>query len=106
MNKEIYQKWVGLNEVRQNPGIEILGKDRGAHVTAIVWCKGKEDYPTVLGHALTERGLKLIESEDIELSDERIKNMKMDPKFLTANQEVSPKNPVSFLNFHTFPLNE
>ena len=105
-NQDLRNKWVGLIEVKQLDGVKMLGENRGAHVTAIAWCKDKADYEVMVENALADNGLKLIESEEIESIEERIKNYDVDDEFVDAVGQVSQQNPVVFMSFHTFPLDD
>jgi len=104
-NKHL-EKWVGLVEVRQFNGVKVLGENRGAHVTTLVFCSGKESYDLIVENALTENGLGLVMSEDVETCEERLRNFDACDEFKKAMDQVSKYNPVVFMDFHTFPLDE
>lgn len=97
-------KWVGLIEVSQAKGVELLGVDRGAHVTALAWCIDESDYREKVSEVLLSDGLCLELAEEIETCDERLCKFDVSPDFIATMNQVGPENLVAFMEFHTFPI--
>jgi len=103
---ELNNKWVGLVEVRQQDGVDLLGNNKGAHVTVVAWCEDETGYESVVGRALSDDGLEVIATEEVERCEHRYGTYEVDDRFRDAVDQVNPTNPVVFMDFHTFPLEE
>lgn len=103
MESENYRKWAGLVEVSQNPGVEILGIGRCAHVTVIAWCTCHDTFRTLVSNVLAENGLRVESMEEVEPCDDRAKKFRLPAAFVSSMEIVGPNHLVEFLEFHTFP---
>jgi hypothetical protein len=99
-------KWIGLVEVVQKPGISILGVDRGAHVVVIAWCAGEGEYAETVNVAMDDADLVVLSLEDVETCRQRADRCDLSAELLAAMDEVTSSTPVVFMDFHTFPIGE
>lgn len=97
-------KWVGLVEVVQKPGISILGLNRGAHVIVIAWCTGEGEYAKTVDQAMDDADLVVLSLEDVETCGQRADRCQLSKELLAAMDEVTSSTPVVFMDFHTFPI--
>ncbi|WP_010586466.1 hypothetical protein [Schlesneria paludicola] len=104
--KSTRTKWVGLVQVEQDDGIEILGIGRAAFVTTIAWCASELMFRSVVETALAATGLRLVDVEEVETCETRLRENSVPDAFIAAMSEVGAENPVVFLDFRTYPLNE
>ncbi len=97
-------KWVGLVEVEQEDGVTLLGAGRGACVTTIAWCNNETEFEERVRAGLAELGLRWIEAEDVESCSDRLANFEVPDQFIDHLHAVGPELPVSFMDFHSFPI--
>jgi hypothetical protein len=101
MNKQI---WVGLAEVKPQPGCEMLKEGQGAFVHTMAWAEDAEQFQRVLHRCFGQLKMGLIEVRHAEpwavRSQTDAQNI---PEFLDLAQQISEDmTKVSFGTFHAW----
>jgi hypothetical protein len=106
MNDRNEEKWIGLAEVRQQPGVEELGKNRGGFVTVVLFAQSENEFEQRVRKVLFEMGFDLVNVDEVEPYDRRVATHEIDRALRTAADELDPAAPpaVALGSFHTFPL--
>ena len=89
------QKWIGLANVTPKPGNDLLGTGPGAFVVSIAWANSARDYFRKVVDVLNEEGFDVVQIEDIDTFEDRIKNQTVASEILELAEQVTEDDPVS-----------
>lgn len=96
------QKWIGLARVRPRPGNDALGGALGAFVASIALAESAGDYASKMTVLLNELAFEVLEIEDVELLDDRMRAHSLSPDILKLAKQVDEETPLVLADFHSF----
>lgn len=100
------QVWIGLAEVRQRPGAQVLMDRNHAVVNVLALSRDEREFRATVASALSAAGFDLVDLEDPEsLQVRRSRYMVDDGLLLLADRVLSTGTP-QFGNFHTWVADE
>lgn len=98
-------KWIALVEVRQKPGIDILGSGkRGAYLTAVGMAASEKRFKSLVTHYLGSMSLDVVDWDDIDLLADRLGEYEIEESIHEQAMTLTETSPVVIGCFHAFPL--
>jgi hypothetical protein len=94
--------WIGLATVEQRPGAGVLMDENKAFVHVLALASDEAEYRLVAVAALGDFGFDLVELEDIELLEHRLRSFSVDDSLLTKADEVRATGYLRFGPFITW----
>lgn len=88
--------WIGLVLVHQRPGVTMLMDQNDAYVQTLAMASNAAEYLERVRHAFDELGFDILESEDVDPIDERIKEWTVDDSLLALADDVRNTGVVRF----------
>ena len=96
--------WIGLVEVRPHPGSNTLGAAKGGATNVVTWAADVAEFRSKAETLMTHLGLELVEVEDAESVDHRVRAgyvLSAELVQIIAETEVNPQ-AIRFSTFHTW----
>lgn len=103
MNNSTYT-WIGLVEISDKPGNEILNDSTGAFVIVLASALSARDFTNKVKENIESMGLEFIQIEDVELFSERAEKNELDKNIINLAIEVIETGEIRFGDFHTFDI--
>ncbi len=94
--------WVGLVEVKEEPGSDALGGAEGAFVNVLSLARCEDDYRESVREWLGRYGLRLVEARDIESLASRKMRDGIAVEIENLERSLSDKWPVQFDEFQSY----
>jgi hypothetical protein len=100
------EKWIGVAELRQRPGVQDLGPNRGGFVTVVLFARDRLEFEDRIRVTMAEMGFDVVKVDEVEPYDQRTSTYEVDQSLRTAADRLVPASDesVAFGRFHTFPL--
>jgi hypothetical protein len=95
-------KWIGLFSVRPQKGNNVLGDAIGALVAAIALAEDPADFSRKVSMVLASEGFDVVQIEDVDLVDNRVRQHSVAPNVAKLASEVTQSNPVVLGDFHSY----
>ena len=106
MSDTAEERWIGVAELCQRPGVEKLGPNRGGIVAVVLFARDRIAFEERIRRILSEMGFDLVRLNDVDLYAQRMSTHEIDQSIRTAADRLDPasRDAVAFGTFNTFPL--
>jgi hypothetical protein len=94
--------WIGLVNVKPNPGNKLLGKAVGAFVPAIALAKDERDFANKVAAFIAAYDFDIIGIDDIEHLETRRKRCPVEEDVLKLADGLSPGNDIAISTFDSY----
>lgn len=94
--------WIGLAHVQPRSGNELLEGAKGAFVPVVGMAKTIPEFSDLLINMLESYSFDVLEIEDIELFEERLKSFDVDSELRELVSSLSETHPVALSAFDAY----
>ena len=94
--------WIGLAHVKPRPGNDLLDGAIGAFVPSLALAENEEDYASKVTALLSEYGFHVLDLDDIERFEERLKRFPVHEDIVALVSSLSPEEPVALSDFDAY----
>jgi hypothetical protein len=106
MNKADRQAWIGLVDLRPEPGNDPFDGAPGAYANVLALARSNAHYRQLVTETFTEIGLMVWELENVEPLVERRRKAETDgdvaDDLLALARQLSPSSPVLYDTFYVY----
>lgn len=94
--------WIGLVEVKPQPGTDALGKAKGAFVNVVALASTERDYKVLVDAAMAENGLSTIAYTDVARLAEWERSNRLHPELAQLANGLTMEYPIQFDEFQSY----
>jgi len=94
--------WIGLIEVRPQPGNDSFGSAKGGYVNVLALARSRQEYEKAVQLELHSLRFDVGEIEDPEPLQDRLSRVHVDPALQELGKEVEASGAARCGTFHTF----
>ncbi len=97
------QAWIGLKHVKPTSQAGVLGDAAGAYATTLAFASSADEFRMLVEDYMAADELRVVEVEDVEPLDERVRYASPDETLLQLSKALSTEEPVIVDTFDMYP---